>query len=522
MKRFIIFFVSGMFFLWSVNSCTKLRTNIYDRVPVLNFWRTTDEIAAGVAPVYANLRNGIDMFQTYPLLECSTDEVIVPVRGKDWDDRSMWEPLWKHTWTPAHSDLEFFWSYVYTGSSSVNAILKAVNDITPRPANLFSIQAELKTVRAYYYFQALDLFGNVPVDTSYVLSGSKQDTTIERPAVFAFVEKEIKNNISLLSKEVNQKTYGRATQWFAYALLAKLYVNAKVYSGMTRWTDCINACDSVLLSGNYMLEPNFFDNFSIANDKSRENIFAIPFDHVAGLNGFWIQAASLHYDSWKSFGLDGGGANGFCSTKEYLDIFNQNDIRRNTFLVGQQYINENQYANQSGSSDTLFDSDSNLPLFFDPEINVFSLTGSKLDMKGARCSKWEFNKTGGGLMSNDFAIFRLADIILMKAEAQLMSGDMNAALVTLNKNYGSVSIRSRAHMPDFTSAEMNTDGLLAERAREFSWEGWRRNDMIRLGHFTDARIPEKTKDPDDHFKLYPIPEAEIEKNPYLKQNPGYH
>jgi starch-binding outer membrane protein, SusD/RagB family len=520
MKRVIMLFLTGNFFLWCGNSCTKLKTTIYDRVTVTNFWKTPDQIAAGVAPAYANLRGLLDMFNNYPLLECSTDEVIVPTRGNNWTDQGVWEQLWKHKWTPSHSNMESFWTYIYTGSTSVNIILKAVNEINPRPADLSSIQAELKTMRAYYYFQALDLFGNVPVDTAYILTDSKLETTIERPAVFAFVEKELRDNISLLPKDVNLNTYGRATQWFAYAVLAKLYLNAKVYTGTTRWKDCISACDSILLSGNYILEPNFFDNFSIDNDKSRENIFSIPFDKVGGLDGFWLPGASLHYESWKTFNLINGGADGLCSNKEYLDVFNSTDARKKMFLIGQQYLNEKQYVYGGNPADSQFLSGTNVPLYFDPEIPVFSDPSDAFLMVGARCAKWEFSKDIF-TMSNDFAIFRLADIILAKAEAQLMDGDAAGALITINQKINGVSIRSRANMPDFTAAEMNADGLLAERARELSWEGWRRNDMIRLGHFTDARIPEKAPDPDDHFKLYPIPQPEMDKNPYLKQNPGY-
>ena len=123
-------------------------------------------------------------------------------------------------------------------------------------------------------------------------------------------------------------------------------------------------------------------------------------------------------------------------------------------------------------------------------------------------------------MSNDFAVFRLADIILMKAEAQFKEGNMGDALSTINLKTNGVSIRSRTGLPDFTATEMTPDGLLKERARELSWEGWRRNDMVRFGHFTDATIPEKSVSA-DYRNLYPIPQAELSKNPYLVQNPGY-
>jgi hypothetical protein len=145
----------------------------------------------------------------------------------------------------------------------------------------------------------------------------------------------------------------------------------------------------------------------------------------------------------------------------------------------------------------------------------------KIETAGARCAKWEFNKNGIGNMSNDFAVIRLADIILMKAEAHFRNGNTSEALSTINQKQNGVSIRNRTGLPDFSLIEMTADGLLKERANELSWEGWRRNDMIRLGHFTDARVPEKASSNYNIRKLYPIPKTEIAKNDYLKQNNGY-
>ena len=123
-------------------------------------------------------------------------------------------------------------------------------------------------------------------------------------------------------------------------------------------------------------------------------------------------------------------------------------------------------------------------------------------------------------MSNDFAVYRLADIILMKAEAQFRNGDPAEALTTINQKFGGVSIRSRTGLPDFPAEEMTLEGLLAERARELSWEGHRRNDMIRFGKFLDARIPDK--EVSENFRtLFPIPQTERDKNRGLEQNAGY-
>jgi len=497
-------------------SCTKLNTNVYDKVT--NFWQSPDQIAAGVAPAYSGLRGYAPANDIFNLNECSSDEVIVPTRGGDWFDNGLWRDMWKQTWGPEIPFVEGGWQFIYSGVSGINTILEAVNEINPKPVDSISIKAELKTVRAFYYYLGLDLFGNIPIVESNNTDLSKLGNKT-RKEVFAFVEKEIKDNLAFLATDVSLKTYGRSTQWFAQAILAKLYLNAEVYTGTSRWTDCIVACDAILNSNNYILEPDFFSNFLIANEGSKENIFVIPFDINAGLNYFWLQGATLHYQSGETFGLDFGGYNGHCSTAEYLSNFDFNDTRRKMFLVGEQYINQIR-----DSAHIQYESDRNIPLSFDPEITAFSIPAPKDRVAGARCAKWEFNKHSFygfyGNMSNDFAVFRLADIILMKAEAQYMNGSVSNALSTINQKINGVSIRSRAGLPDFTAAEMNPDGLLKERACELSWEGWRRNDMVRLGHFTDARIPEKSVS-GNFRKLYPIPKPELDKNPYLKQNQGY-
>jgi starch-binding outer membrane protein, SusD/RagB family len=504
-------------------SCTKLDTNVYDQVTNLN--QIPNNIDAGVGSVYSGMRNYAPVNDLYSLNEVSTDEIIVPIRGQDWADDVTWEQLWKHTWNPNSVKVYTSWQFIYGGIARINSILQAIDNANPKPANVVSIVAAMKTVRAFYYYLAIDMFGNVPIAETNITDLSKLGNQ-PRAEVFNYIEKELKENLASLPKDVNNETYGRATYWFAQAILAKLYLNAKEYTGTARWTECIAACDAILNSNKYTLEPNFFDNFKVNNDGSRENIFVIPFDINAGLGDFWLQQGTLHYNSSATFGLKGafggwGGYNGFCSTAEYYNFFNPTDERRKMFLVGQQYKNQTQYVYEiKDSADRQYDRDNNL-LIFDPVIKTFIIQGPGRESAGARCAKWEFNIQESVFnMSNDFAVYRLADIILMKAEAQYRSGKIADALITINQKINGVSIRSRANMPDFTLSEMTADGLLAERARELSWEGWRRNDMIRLGHFTDARIPEKELS-QDYRKLYPIPQAEMDKNPYLKQNPGY-
>ncbi len=502
-------------------SCTKTVVPVFDQVS--NFYLSPDEINAAIGSVYAGLRNlGPGFSAIYELNEVCTDEIIVPVRGNNYQDPS-WEQMWDQTWNTNHSFVETAWQNIFSAISNINSVIASIDSLRPAPAGIDSMNAELRTIRAFYYYEAIDLFGNVPV---YVSNNVPLSSLVNqtRSVVFDFIENELKSSLPDLTAEVSTSTYGYATKWLAFSILAKLYLNAEVYTGSNRWADCVSVCDSILQSNLFSLEGNFFDNFQIENQNSKESIFAIPFDFAGGLGGFFIQGATLHYNSYLTFGLGGtiGLTNGFCSTQAYLDNFSPNDYRKKMFLTGQQYVGETQYIDTVPDPAIMVYTDGPpvIPLIFDPVITSFEVQEPETEGAGARCAKWEFNKQTQGNMSNDYQLFRLADIILMKMEAQSNLGDYTNALNTINKPINGVSIRSRANMPDFTMSQLSADSILAERARELSWEGWRRNDMIRLGHFTDARIPEKIKT-GDFTKLFPIPQVEIQKNGNLKQNPGY-
>ena len=488
----------------SVFSCTNLDPKVYDQIE--NFWNTPEQVAAGVAPAYSGLR-GLPSGDIFSLNEVTSDEIVVPTRGSDWYDNGQWQEIWLHKWTPSHGFMAGSWTFIYSGVANINRILQTVGELNPAPSNIASIQAELKTLRAYYYFQALDLFGNVPIVENYE---TDLTTVVNKPRaeVFSFVENEIKANLPNLTEAVDGSTYGRVTQWFAQALLAKLYLNAEVYTGTPKWSECIAACDAVINSGKYSLEPNFFDNFKVANETSKENIFCIPFDESKGLGGLNFQMQTLHYQSNETFAMGASPWNGFCTVADFYNQFDAADKRRDMFLVGQQY---------SISGQPLKDKQIDKPLIFNPVVTTIQSADGDFRMAGARSIKYYPTANTGGGMNNDFAVFRLADIILMKAEAELRSGAGNP-VTTLNYQSNGVSIRSRAGLADFAS--INLDDLLKERARELAWEMWRRNDLIRFGKYLNARVPEKTVS-EPFRKLFPIPKAELDRNNNLNQNDGY-
>jgi len=490
-----------------VASCTKLDQKVYSVVPDANFWQTSDQIAAGLAPAYQAL-TGIPNGDLWELNEVSGGEMIVPTRGNDWYDNGAHQAMWLHNWKPDLSQVNNSWTALFNGIGKANFTLSVVNSLPAPPDNIENINAELKVLRAYYYFMALDMFGNVPLVTDFNTDPNTV-TNSDRKSVFDFVEKEIKDNISLLPDK-DPSTYGRMTKWGAFMLLAKLYLNAQVYTGTAHWADCIAACDSVINSGKYTLASSYFDNFAVVNDGSPENIFVVPFDKI-NIQGMNWEMETLHYQHNLTYNLTGSPWNGYCSTADYYNQFDDVDGRKSMFLIGQQYASD-------GSP--LKDIQTGLPLVISKYVNELSNPTDSFRLAGVRNVKYRPEAGTAGNQSNDMVIFRLADAYLMRAEAKLRSNtDLTGALADINL------IRERAYgdaTHAWTLANLTLTNLYAERQREMAWEGWSRNDAIRFGTFGNARKPAKPADPaDGHLQLFPIPAPQISSNPNLKQNPGY-
>ncbi|HEY6976778.1 MAG TPA: RagB/SusD family nutrient uptake outer membrane protein [Chitinophagaceae bacterium] len=499
----------AIFCLGIAASCTKLDQKVYSVVPDENFWQTPDQIAAGLAPAYQAL-TGIPNGDLWELNEVSGGEMCVPTRGNDWYDNGAHQAMWLHNWKSDLYSVNNSWTALFNGIGKANFTLNAVNSLPTPPDNIENINAELKVLRAYYYFMAMDMFGNVPLVTDFNTDPNTV-TNSDRKTVFDFIEKEIKDNISLLPDK-SQSTYGRMTKWGAFMVLAKIYLNAQVYTGTARWADCIAACDSVINSGKYSLASNYFDNFAVSNDGSSENIFVVPFDKInIGGNNWEMQ--TLHYQSNETYNLTQSPWNGYCVTADYYNQFDDPDARKSMLLVGQQY--------DADGITPLKDAQTNLPLVFSKYVNELSNSTDSFRLAGARNVKYHPEAGTGGNQSNDMVIFRLADAHLMRAEAKLRSGtDLAGALDDVNK------IRERAYgSPSYnwTAADLTLANLYVERQRELSWEGWSRQDAIRFGTFGNARKPGKGVDPaDGHLNIFPIPAPQLSSNPNLKQNPGYN
>lgn len=512
MKRKKLLFITCTVLLAGgiTQSCTKLDKKIYSVEPVGNFFQTPDQIAAGVAPAYTSLQP-IPDGNVMQMNEITSDEIVVPTRGNDWYDGGQWQSLWLHKFKP-DVFVDGGWTDLNNGIGRVNFILNILAGLQSKPANYNNIVAELKVVRAFYILEFMDMFGNIPLVTDYNTDPSKV-VQKDRATVYAFLESELTTNIPLLSTTVDKTTYGKMTQFGGYMILAKLYMNAQVYTGTAQWAKAVTALNQVINSGKYILQPNYFDNFSITNQGSSENILVVPADKVSitSVNNWEMQ--TLHYQSQQTFGLSGQPWNGFCSTADVYNKYDANDVRRTQFLVGQQYA--------ADGVTPLTDTQTGLPLIFDPNVTSISSAADAFRLVGARNIKYHPESGTAGGQSNDMVIFRLADADLMLAEASMHTGDLGTALTMVNK------VRERSSAADWTAADLTFDNLLAERSRELMWEGWRRNDLIRFEvatgthYFTGARNPVKTDDGDQHTFIFPIPAPELISNPNLKQNPQY-
>jgi hypothetical protein len=212
---------------------------------------------------------------------------------------------------------------------------------------------------------------------------------------------------------------------------------------------------------------------------------------------------NLHYLQQLTYNLGTAPWNGFAAVTEFYNSFDDKDVRKKMWLVGQQY--------KADGTPLIDDA---LPLAYTPEVKSLVLAaGAEGRIQGARSAKYEIQKNNTFTsQDNDFVVYRLADVYLMRAEANLRLGNMGAALPDVNV------IRKRAGMSDFTTITLAD--MLAERGREMAWEYHRRQDQIRFGTFGDAKRF-KPKDADNHWTLYPIPKDQLSLNPNLKQNPGY-
>jgi len=503
-------------------ACTDLTEVPQSAITPENFYRNEDEVIGGLASVYAQLRATNDEY--YNVSEISTDEMIVPTRGQDWYDNGKWLDIHRQTFAPASpaglDNINSAWVELFKGVARANVVMKGIENVSF--ASKATVTAELRVLRAFYYFLLADLFGGVPIVTEPEIAARPQNTRTE---VFAFIESELKAARPDLPAKWSADMNGRVTQGAVDAMLASLYLNAQVFTGTVtaaglqpgtqHWQDALNYANAVINSGNYSLATDasmacgtpgcgWRKNFTADNNLTPEIIFAIKYVDVTDIGLNFLMRA-LHYNQYS-----GSEApwNGFSTLADTYAAFDPVDRRVQIFLAGAQV---NLVTGQPA-----LDRQGN-PLVFDPNIpNVTAAT----EGQGIRIAKWpvdpnHVNRNNG----NDYAWFRLGEMYLIRAEAENELGQTAAAIADINLLRARVFSPPKPIATTLTQAQVR-DAILNERLYEMTAEGKRRQDLIRMNKFTQGTWYAKTAF--DPWKvLMPIPQTQIETNPQLQQNPGY-
>ena len=471
----------------------------------------------------------------YDLQTFGSDEAMLPTRGHDWYDGEMWQHMYRHSWDPGHELLYNSWTYLYKAITLCNRSIEHLAEhrdiLTDNDFHAYT--AEVRALRAIYYWYLLDLFGRVPIFTNTSLSMNDVFQS-ERSELFKFVYDELLEACYNLPKKNSvgeSDYYGRVTFDVAMFVLAKLALNAEIYLD-DDWTDKkyldgkeiildvygqkMNAWEAVdffcsFLEDWYRLEDYYSSNFVVRNENSRENIWIIPMDKDLYSNTQQNLKRSWHYRHADAYGIT--GENGSCATLNTLRIFGYGTEDEDPRFELNYWANEvydragNFIPDRTGNPLTYYPNAVKMDLSYDPYVET----------AGARMKKYDIDKNAtkdGTLMDNDIVLFRFADVLLMRAEAKWRNGQDGSDDFNAVRNRAGVEPR-----------EMTAETLLDERLLELCWEGWRRQDMIRFRQYKSLFTGDAFDDPidesDGHTTVFPIPKDILILNPHFTQNKGY-
>lgn len=519
--------------VFMVNACTDLEENLRGDI-------TTDINLEGISVggggggggpltgAFSELRNTgtANHFGYYTIQELPSDEMLIAAKGGDWFDGGVLIEMHAHTYTPANGIINSAWGSSYGAINTCNELLAGgtLDD---------NQKAQITTLRAFFYWRLMDLYGNVKLITQ---PGSDAPQS-NRADVFAFVESELLSALgisevapgmdlsaSALGEDVNAY---RINRFAAMGILAKVYLNAEVYTGTARYGEAAMAAGYVIDSGVYSLcgagcsVPNLGRRPSVASDPENlegfaavfapnnegnpENIFTVEYDEATA-GGMNFAMMSLHYSSQFTWNFDSQPWNGYATLEEFYNSFDANDARRGaSFIVGEQ-------LDFGGSAVLDYATDDGDPVLnYTPAIN--EIVPNSLREAGARPGKFSYKLLGRADMDNDYPIVRLGDLYLIRAEGLARAaGDWSLALPDANV------IRARAGVAAFGS--LTADQFLAERGREMFQEASRRTDQIRFGTYNDSWWEKPVSD--SHVNIFPIPTEQLNaSNGTLTQNPGY-
>lgn len=520
MKKIYIFL---SLLIIGISSCSDLTEEILDEKNNFDVVTDTANVEMLVTPAYVFLRDLQSRSAGWLVQETSTDELVFPTRGANWNN-SDYRTIFTHDYTAANSYIKNTWNSYLIGFARCNVALYYMHQM-PQSDEVKQYEAEVLFIRALAMFQLNDCFGQMPFReyTEYNFANDPQYFT--RSQIVDRMISDLNEVIPVL-KEKGVVPYGRITKAAAQMLLAKIYLNNQVYTGTApaftdgtaKWDETIALCDEIIGSGKYILADDFWklylhDNAAYSN--ATETILPIIYDTKTGIGGIpWVNI-TLDYNQFFGTYLTSNMWNGCCTTPTFFATWDQTDPRFSDnrlksvtgfnlgFLVGQQY-------NASGTA--LVTKDGGRPLIFTTDFS----NNNSTEEQGVRVVKYAPNPTttSPGGSDNDFQYYRIADVYLMRAEAKFRKGDVAGALTDINE------LRSKRGVATYAQADLSLEKILNERGYEFYWEHSRRNDLIRFNKYCDARYEKPSVTP-AYKILLPVPRTAYDADKNIVQNPGY-
>lgn len=531
-KLFLALCCSG-----AIVSCSNdLDEKVYSKVTDQTYNYTAEDFAPSVSSVYSYLRSSTDHWGYFSAQEVTADAIVMPPNASGWDDGGVYRRMHYQTWNSEQDHVKNIWSMFYQGALLCNKVIDQIETgVLPASSDAEKTAglAELRAMRAYYYWQICDNFGDAPLVTTTDMDLPAKNS---RKEIFDFAVKELQEAIPSLSEEQGGSYYGRMTKWAAKAVLANIYLNAKVYVNEEHWDDCIQQCDDIINSNRFALSDNYKDPFRTTGvESSKEVIFTIPFDeNLAGGNSIFM--FSWHGELKKKYETEATpwGCGSAMGVAQFIDTYAAEDSRlADTWLMGEQLAADG--STLYGTYDKMGE-----PLVYTKDLPDGNYTS---EMEGYRMNKFEVAKGSQASSGTDVPLFRYAEILMMKAECLLRSGKAGAgALVTevrkrAFKENPELATVTDAQLRENTSYQYgtvenyqivdkgNTDPvefgrMYDELGWEFAWEMHRRRDAIRFGVYTKKSWLSH-KPQGDYRVVFPIPEKVLTSNPNLVQNPNY-
>lgn len=533
-------YISTLFLMMGIAACdNNLDEKVYSEVMEQSYEYTEQDFKSNVIGAYEALTyNYVGTY--WQTQELTGSCIVIAPNASGWNDGGIYLQQHFHTWNSELGQIYDLWNNYYSGvilcNYAIDKIQKGMIPASSEEEKKMGL-AELRTLRAYYYWIICDNFGDAPLVT-----GTSQELPqkSKRVDIYDFIVKELTESIPDLNEEQGRAMYGRFNKWAGKCLLANVYLNSEVYTGTPHWEECLKQCNDIIAVSPTKcdLSPDFKDSFKATGvEDSKEILFSIPYDYSRGIVGQYLFMNSWHKELRKKFLTnatpnEAGGSKGI---SQFIDTYDPDDTRLgDTWLFGLQKDAEgNQLYGQYDMPGE--------PLNFTKNLPSANYTN---EMEGYRFNKYEVEQGAEWSSNTDIVIFRYAEVLMMKAECLLRLGQPGAgALVTqVRERAFRETVPSKANVTDedlkkdssyewgyVENYQIVNPGnqepiqfgrLFDELCWEFVWEGHTRRDMIRFGIFTTKSW--LSHEPQgDYRTVFPIPERALTANPELEQNPAY-